>query len=158
MLVHADGLAKVSKTPGHTQMINFYDVNKGAWTLVDLPGYGYAKIAKSERERFNEFVSDYVTQRSNLAGLFILIDAKIPPQKLDLEFTHWVVECGIPFTLIWTKTDRVKPAIFKKNKEDFLKMFAEACDGEPHSLACSAKTGDGRGLLLSYIEQALSKR
>jgi len=156
MLTGKEKLAKVSKTPGHTKLINFFNVND-KWTLVDLPGYGYAKVARENREAFNEFVSDYIAERSNLACIFILIDSKIPPQALDLDFTRWVVECGIPFTLIWTKSDKVKAGALKKNQEAFLKKLAETCDGEPKCFESSSKTGDGRSILLGYIEGVLAK-
>lgn len=98
------GLARVSGTPGRTREINFFTIN-GAWSLVDLPGYGYARASKTDRERFNEFVSEYLRERENLCCAFVLIDARHVPQQLDLEFVQWLVEGEIPFALVFTKAD-----------------------------------------------------
>jgi GTP-binding protein len=144
------GLAKVSSTPGHTTLINFFLMNK-AWTMVDLPGYGYAKRSRAQKGRFNEFVSDYLANRPNLHCVFILIDAKISPQTLDLDFIEWVVHCQIPFALIFTKTDKVKASFLKKNRAAFMKSLAEHCDGEPNTFTCSSKAETGRQEIIKFI-------
>lgn len=106
-------LADVSKTPGRTQMINFFTIND-KWSLVDLPGYGYAKVSGQKRNRFNEFVSDYLTNRDKLTCVFILVDARHKPQELDLSFTKWLMESGIPFVLVFTKADKMKPGAVQR--------------------------------------------
>jgi GTP-binding protein len=99
-------LARVSAKPGHTQMINFFTINK-TWRLVDLPGYGFAKVAKKQRHQFNEFVSDFLVNRGSLRCVFLLIDGSIPPQPLDLQFAQWLISVGVPFVLVFTKIDKV---------------------------------------------------
>ena len=123
------GLARVSQTPGHTTLINFFCMND-AWTMVDLPGYGYAKRSRENRSKFNEFVSDYLVNRSNLLGVFILIDSRIPPQTLDLDFIEWIVNCKIrrkiPFRRTgntycmdaWVQVPDKKPESSIKGKND----------------------------------------
>ena len=150
-----EGLARVSSKPGHTVLINFFEIND-SWTMVDLPGYGYARKSKAQREEFNEFVSDYLVNRLNLLSVFILIDAKLPPQKLDLEFVEWVVNCQIPFVLIFTKTDKTKPKRLQANIEAFKEALAERCDGEPKILTCSIKDYKSRVGILDFIDQTIS--
>lgn len=148
-------LAVVSGKPGRTRLINFFLMNK-KWTLVDLPGYGYAKASGQARGKFNEFVSDYLVNRDNLSCVFVLIDSRHPPQKFDLEFTAWLIECEIPFVLVYTKTDKVKPSVVQKNIDLFKESMQEFCDGLPRIYSCSAKTGNGRRDILSFIEQAVT--
>ncbi len=157
MLAERNGLARVSRTPGRTQLINFFLMN-GEWTLVDLPGYGFAKRSREQTDKFNEFVSDYLAQRKNLLCAFILIDSKIPPQKVDIEFTTWVVQTGIPFALIFTKTDKAKDKGMAKNVEAFKAELAKHCDGEPKTFMCSAKTRRGRGGIMEFVRQSLVAR
>jgi GTP-binding protein len=102
MLSNKKDLAKVSATPGKTQLLNFFVMNE-TWSLVDLPGYGYAKVARSEKSKFNESVSDYLGTRGNLRRVFALIDSRLPPQRIDLEFIHWLGESGVPFALRLTR-------------------------------------------------------
>ena len=156
-LTNRDGLARTSSTPGHTTLINFFRIND-SWTMVDLPGYGYAKRSKADRERFHQFVSDYLTNRTNLRCVFILIDARLPPQQLDIEFTEWVVNCRIPFALIYTKIDKTKATPLRQNIEKFKEALAERCDGTPEILTCSTKSGTGRYEILDMIEATISMR
>lgn len=151
------GLAKVSQTPGHTTLINFFNMND-AWTMVDLPGYGYAKRSRADKSKFNEFVSDYLVNRPNLLGVFVLIDSRIPPQTLDLDFIEWVVGCEIPFALIFTKVDKVKAGPLKKTIDSFLEALAERCDGAPTTFACSAKANKGRLEILEFVAKMVSAR
>ncbi|MGB0992307.1 MAG: ribosome biogenesis GTP-binding protein YihA/YsxC, partial [Akkermansiaceae bacterium] len=132
------------------RLINFFLINK-QWTLVDLPGYGYAKVSISDRERFNEFVSNYLVQRENLRCVFVLIDARHTPQKIDLQFTEWLVDYEVPFVLVFTKTDKVKPGVAKKNREMFLESMKEFSNGQPRVFVTSAETADGRKDLLEFI-------
>jgi GTP-binding protein len=147
-------LAIVSSKPGRTRLINFFLMNK-KWTLVDLPGYGYAKASGQARGKFNEFVSDYLAQRKNLSCVFVLIDARLTPQKIDLEFTSWLVEYEIPFVLVYTKTDKVKPTLMQKHIELFKENMLEYCTTLPRIYTCSAKTSYGRGEILNFIDQAV---
>jgi GTP-binding protein len=145
----------VSSTPGRTRLINFFLINRN-WTLVDLPGYGYAKASGQHRNKFNEFVSDYLTNRSQLSCVFVLIDSRHSPQKNDLEFTQWLIECEIPFVLVFTKTDKIKPGVLARNIELFQEAMSEFCDGLPRVYNCSAKTGEGRKQILAFIDQAIA--
>ena len=130
LLTNKEGLARVSKTPGRTREINFFSINN-AWTLVDLPGYGYAKVSKSQRENFNEFVSDYLLNRETLTGTFVLIDSRHVPQKIDLEFLAWLIEAQLPFALIFTKTDKSKPKIVRQNIALLLERMKAFSEGDP---------------------------
>ncbi len=154
-LTQKKDLAMVSATPGRTRLINFFLINR-KWHLVDLPGYGYAKASGHQRNKFNEFVSDYLLNRTNLSCVFVLIDSRLSPQKIDLEFTQWLMEHEIPFVLIFTKTDKIKAGVLKQNMALFFEAMSEFCDGLPRSYDCSAKTGEGRKQILGFVEQALS--
>lgn len=154
MLTAKKGLAKVSGSPGHTRLINFFTIN-GRWTLVDLPGYGYAKISKQDRERFQEMIADFMLHRPNLSCVFALIDSRLSPQQIDLEFVRWLMEAGVPFVLVFTKSDKLKASRVTKNIAAFTDAMSEWCDGLPRVLTCSAKTGSGRKDLLDFIGQAL---
>jgi len=156
LLTNKEGLARVSKTPGRTREINFFKINE-AWGLVDLPGYGYAKVSKSQRDQFNEFVSEYLLERESLCGTFVLIDSRHSPQKIDLEFVGWLVEAGLPFALIFTKTDKSKPRVVKKNISLFLEAMKEFTEGSPVYFETSTTTRDGRKGVLSFIEDALAQ-
>ena len=154
-LTRKKDLAMVSSTPGRTRLINFFTINK-KWTLVDLPGYGYAKASGQHRNQFNEFVSDYIAKRPNLSCVFVLIDSRHSPQKIDLEFTQWLIDYNIPFVLVFTKTDKVKPGAVKRNTELFSEAMSEFCDGLPRIYTSSAKSGDGRKDILNFIDQAVA--
>lgn len=150
-------IADVSKTPGRTQMINYFRIND-AWHLVDLPGYGYAKVPGKKRDRFNEFVSDYLLNRPNLACVFSLIDSRHEPQKLDLEFSQWMIECEIPFVQVFTKADKMKPGAIQRHIEAFHLAMSDYCDVFPRVIVSSASNGDGRKNILDFIEAALKTR
>ena len=155
MLSNQSGLARVSKTPGRTREINFFTLN-GSWALVDLPGYGFAKASQSDRERFNEFVSDYLVLRENLCCAFVLIDSRHEPQQIDQDFVRWLVDNQIPFALTFTKADKIKPGAAKKNIARFKEAMAEWSEGEPPTFVTSSKTRDGRKEVLAFIEEAIS--
>ena len=155
LLTNKEGLARVSKTPGRTREINFFSINN-AWNLVDLPGYGYAKVSKFQREQFNEFVSDYLLNRETLTGTFVLIDARHTPQKIDLEFVAWLIEAKLPFALIFTKTDKIKPRLVLKNIGLFLEKMKEFSDGNPIYFETSTIARTGRKEVLKFIETAIS--
>lgn len=157
MLCNQHGLARVSGKPGHTRLINFYVVNE-EWCMVDLPGYGYAKAPKAERHRFNDFVADYLEFREGLTHVLVLIDCRLEPQKIDLDFVTWLVECGVPFSLVFTKSDKLKPGRVKANQTLFLEALAEFVEGVPPIFTTSAKSSDGRLELLRAIGAMVRER
>ncbi len=157
LLTNKEGLARVSKTPGRTREINFLAIND-SWNLVDLPGYGYAKVSKSQRDHFNEFVSDYLLNRETLTGIFVLIDSRHSPQKIDLEFLAWLIESQLPFALIFTKTDKSKPKLVRKNIGLFLERMKEFSEGDPIYFETSTTTRTGRKEVLKFIETAISNQ
>ncbi|HTH46184.1 MAG TPA: ribosome biogenesis GTP-binding protein YihA/YsxC [Candidatus Limnocylindria bacterium] len=149
-------LAKVSATPGHTKMINFYNINR-TWRLVDLPGYGFAEVARKNREKFSEAVGEYLANRPNLAGIFLLIDSRHPPQKLDLEFVHWLGRCAAPFALVFTKTDKASPTRVQTNITAFLASLAPTFDTLPEVYTTSVVQRTGRTELLEVIGRAIAQ-
>ena len=150
-------MAKTSAKPGKTQLINFFDV-ENILNLVDLPGYGYAKVSKSQRENFNEFVSDYLLNRETLTGTFVLIDSRHVPQKIDLEFLAWLIEAQLPFALIFTKTDKSKPKIVRQNIALLLERMKAFSEGDPIYFETSTATRTGRKEVLTFIETAISNQ
>jgi GTP-binding protein len=154
LLVGGQVLAKVSATPGHTKLINFFSMDR-TWSLVDLPGYGFAKTAKMERERFQQMIAEYLTGRANLACVFVLIDSRHTPQQIDLDFLQWLMDAGAPHALVFTKTDLSRPNQVKKNIELFEAEIAAWGRQIPAVFASSAKTRSGRSQLLEFIEQTL---
>ena len=154
MLAGAKALAKVSATPGHTQLINFFATNN-AWTLVDLPGYGYAKTAGGARDRFQQMIAGYLCGRANLAGVFVLIDSRHPPQQIDLEFVKWLMSEAVPFSLVFSKADKVKAGLLQKHIELFQEKIAPWCGELPRVFITSAETRSGRKELLDFITETL---
>jgi len=152
MLCNQAGLAKVSAKPGHTRLINFFVVNED-WCLVDLPGYGYARAPKAERNRFNDFVADYLEFREGLTHVFVLIDCRHEPQRIDIDFLTWLVEKAVPFSLIFTKSDKLKPSKVAANRDLFLTALAEYVDGQPPTFITSVKDKSGRMDVLSAIRE-----
>ncbi|MDG0993126.1 MAG: ribosome biogenesis GTP-binding protein YihA/YsxC [Akkermansiaceae bacterium] len=155
MLTGKKDLAVVSSKPGRTRLINFFTINRN-WSLVDLPGYGYAKASGQERNKWHEFVSDYLVNRENLSCVFVLIDSRLKPQRIDLLFTEWLVECGVPFVLVFTKADKTKNSTMKINMEAFMSAMEEFCEGLPRCFTCSSKTSLGRKELLDFVGHALA--
>lgn len=150
-------LAHTSSKPGKTRRINLFDVNE-AWMLVDLPGYGYAKLSREMQSEFNREVSAYLTQRENLTQVMLLIDSQIEPQGGDLAFASWLQECQVPYSIVFTKTDRGAAGKTAGHCNQFLAGL-EAWGLEPTRVfSCSAKTKKGRGQLLQWIEQQLPKK
>jgi len=152
MLCNQAGLAKVSAKPGHTRLINFFVVNED-WCLVDLPGYGYARAPKAERNRFNDFVADYLEFREGLTHVFVLIDCRHEPQRIDIDFLTWLVEKAVPFSLIFTKSDKLKPSKVAANRDLFLTALGEYVDGQPPTFITSVKDKNGRMDVLSAIRE-----
>jgi GTP-binding protein len=156
MLANREGLAKVSATPGKTRLLNFFVMND-SWSLVDLPGYGYAKVAKSEKIDFNESVGDYIEQRENLRQVFVLIDSRIPPQRIDLDFINWLGDCGVPFALVFTKADKQSATKIRNTVDAFLTSLPEHLAGVPPVIVSSSKERTGRADIHRLIEQRLAE-
>ena len=144
-------LAKISGTPGKTITINHFVINI-AWYLVDLPGYGFAKRSKLEREKWEKMIRNYLLRRENLVCVFVLIDIRHEPQKNDLEFMEWLALSEIPFTLVFTKADKLKPMQLTNNEEAYRLKLLEEWEELPPIIVTSAEKGDGREALLDYIE------
>jgi GTP-binding protein len=156
LLAQRKDLAKVSATPGKTRLINFFLMNE-TWSLVDLPGYGFAKAAKSEKFDFNEMIGDYLEQRANLRRVFVLIDSRHPPQRIDVDFITWLAEVGAPFSLIFTKTDKQSAGRTRANIALFLETIATLVPATPEALTSSVKTGDGRDAILRAIRGEVTR-
>lgn len=148
-------LAKVSSTPGKTQLINFYVIN-GAWSLVDLPGYGYAEVGRQRRLEFNAAVADFLSGRRNLRGVFVLIDSRLEPQGIDLEFLRWLDGCTVPYALVFTKTDKQSATQTRAKMDAFKTALGTWRSVLPDQFATSAQTGAGRSELLAYIAKVLA--
>ncbi len=148
------GLARVSTTPGFTKMINIFTMNK-TWRLVDLPGYGYAHVARKDSARFNQAVLHYLNRRPNLCCVFTLIDSNLPPQAIDIEFVRWLAANSVPFALVFTKTDRGTPAGARANMEAFTGEISGWFQMLPEIFTSSATTGRGRTELLAMIQRSM---
>jgi GTP-binding protein len=151
MLTGFLSLAKTSGRPGKTQLINHFMIND-AWYLVDLPGYGYAKASKGERQKWQEFIQKYLTKRENLVNTFVLIDCRIEPQKIDLEFMSWCGEKGIPFAMVFTKIDKLSSSALQKNVAAYRKEMLKYWEELPPVFTTSAESKFGQEKLLNYIE------
>lgn len=151
MLTGRKGLAMTSSTPGKTMLINHFIIN-GDWHLVDLPGYGYAKRGKREVEKLQRLISYYVLNRQQLTCLFVLVDSRLTPQKKDLEFIRFLGENGVPFSIIFTKSDKPKKGELGKNVKAFLDTLSEEWEELPPHFVTSSSTGAGRDELLDYID------
>jgi len=154
LLVGKRDLARVSATPGHTKQLNFFTIN-GTWRLVDLPGYGYARVERAERGRFSSSVAEYLAHRPNLECVFTLVDSSIKPQESDLQFLEWLVENEIPFVLVFTKIDKIKPAALAEITGAFKAHLAQWSDTEPVILNSSSVELRGRQSLVSLIDSVL---
>lgn len=143
-------LAKTSGTPGKTQLINHFLVNEN-WYLTDLPGYGYAKVSKSLRKDFEKLITNYILNRKNLVNLFVLIDILHNPQKIDLEFIEWCGESGIPFSIVFTKLDKMKPNAAKENVEKYKAELMKAWADLPEIYVTSAEKKEGTDEILRFI-------
>lgn len=151
MLVGQNNLAKVSVRPGKTQLINHFIIDE-SWYLVDLPGYGYAKIAISVKEKFQKLISRYILNRENLYCLFVLIDIRHSPQKIDVDFITWLGECQVPFAIIFTKADKLGKVSIAKNVAAYTQELKKTWEELPPVLVSSSLDGTGREEIISYIE------
>jgi len=151
MLTGRKGLAMTSQKPGKTQLINHFIIN-GAWYLVDLPGYGYARLSKDGREKLKAMIEDYTLERKELVCLFVLVDSRHEPQKIDLEFIQWLGEEGVPFALVFTKADKLTKGRLSANLEAYKARLLEEWEELPPIFVTSSEQQLGRDELLSYIE------
>lgn len=152
MLMQKKSLAKTSGRPGKTQLINHFLINKN-WFLVDLPGYGYARVSKSSKRIFQKFITQYFSKRQQLALAFVLIDCRHKPQKVDLEFMQWMGENQVPFSIIFTKQDKMKPNALIKNIEDYKLKMLESWEEMPNYFITSSSNGTGRDKVLNYMSE-----
>lgn len=151
MLGKSKSLAKTSQKPGKTLLINHFKVDNGEWYIVDLPGYGYAARGKEMREKFGRIIRNYILQREQLTNLFVLIDIRHAPQKLDLEFLDWLGENGVPFSIVFTKADKLGPVAGERNVEEYKKELLKKWEELPPIFVTSSEMGKGRQELLDYI-------
>lgn len=152
MLTQHKGLALTSQKPGKTQLINHFLINK-EWHLVDLPGYGFARVGQANRERLKSIIEDYILERPQLTSLFILLDCRHEPQKIDLEFIEWAGEHGVPFSLVFTKVDKLSKGRLASNLELYRERLLEIWEELPPTFVTSSETRQGREELLAYIDQ-----
>lgn len=152
MLCQRKSLAKTSSTPGKTQLINHFNIDD-QWYLVDLPGYGYAKVSKVKRSGFSKLITNYLETRENMMCLFVLIDLRHKPQELDLKFMRTMGEAGIPFCIVFTKADKISPQEKKKNIENYNSTLLEEWEELPKTFITSSTKKEGREELLNYIEE-----
>ncbi len=150
-------LAKTSSTPGKTQLINHFTINKGLWYLVDLPGYGYAKVSKKLRSSFSKIILDYIGKRENLMCLFVLIDSRLPLQNNDLNFMNLMVENGVPISIILTKTDKLNKTEFERTLNEYKNQLLEHWEELPPMFYTSAVKGNGKEEILSFIDEINEK-
>lgn len=152
MLTKHKGLAMTSATPGKTMLINHFLVND-EWYIVDLPGYGYARRGKESRDQLREIIENYILNRSQMTNLFVLVDSRHEPQKIDMEFIEWLGENNIPFSIVFTKTDKMGTEVAKKHVADYCEKLLETWEELPPVFVTSSQTGRGREELLDYISQ-----
>ena len=155
LLAEKRDLARVSDLPGKTQLMNFYTINLN-WRLVDLPGYGYAHVAKSKRADFNEAAADYIEHRENLKAVFVLIDPRHEPHAIDLAFVEWIIESGVPFAVVFTKADKQSANLTQTGIDRFIRAAGlDQLDPAVDLFITSSKTKAGRMDILNYIEARL---
>lgn len=152
MLTNHSGLAKTSQTPGKTMLINHFLINN-EWYIVDLPGYGYASRGKESRGQLKMIIESYILRREQMTNLFVLVDSRLKPQKIDLEFMQWLGENGIPFSIVFTKLDKLGLNVGKANIGTYKQALLEQWEELPPIFVTSSVDGRGRDELLDYIEE-----
>lgn len=152
MLTNCKNLAKTSGRPGKTQLINHFKIDD-RWFLVDLPGYGYARVSKTTKQVFQRFITDYFEQREQLVSAFVLVDIRHEPQKIDVEFMQWLGERAIPFAIIFTKADKLKPQAIERNVAAYKEALLEWWEEFPPYFVTSAQNKTGKEELTQYIDQ-----
>ena len=151
MLTGRKSLAKTSGKPGKTQLINHFKINEN-WFLVDLPGYGYAKVSKKNRSIFAKFIYEYLEKRENLICTFVLVDSRHEPQRIDMQFMEWLGQNQIPFVIIFTKMDKLSSSQLNKNLTKYKTEMLKTWENIPHTFCCSAESGLGKSEILKFIE------
>lgn len=151
MILGRKSIAKVSNTPGKTQLINFFEINK-AWTLVDLPGYGYAQLSKKHRSSLEKMIKTYLQERKNLVSAFLLLDSRIPLQEVDLAFANWMGKVGIPFVIVYTKVDKLKGDAKHENVIKIKQALLEYWEELPEQFVTSARKKIGQDHILDFIQ------
>jgi len=154
MLTGRDHLAKTSATPGKTVLINHFIINKG-WYIVDLPGYGYARRGMQQRDELQRMITGYILRREQMMNLFLLIDARHEPQRIDMEFIQWLGENGIPFSIVFTKADKLSKGKLAANVKFYLNELTKEWEELPPHFITSSETKQGRDELLDYIESIM---
>ncbi len=152
MLMQRKRLAKTSGRPGKTQLINHFIIND-SWYLVDLPGYGYARVSKKAKKTFQKFITDYFEKRKQLVLAFVLIDCRLEPQKIDLDFMQWLGVNQIPFSIVFTKADKLKPQALERNLEAYKEKMLETWEEIPPYFITSSSKNIGRDEILEYIDE-----
>lgn len=152
MLMQRKSLAKTSGRPGKTQLINHFIVNKN-WYLVDLPGYGYARVSKKAKKTFQKFITNYFEKRKQLVLAFVLVDCRHEPQPIDLDFMQYLGENQIPFSIVFTKADKLKPMALQRNIDAYQTRLLEDWEEMPHYFVTSSSNSEGREDLLDYIDR-----
>jgi len=152
MLCKRKALAKVSSTPGKTQLINHFKIDN-TWYLVDLPGFGYAKVSKTLREKFGKLITDYIESRENMMCLFILVDSRLPIQKNDFEFMNAMVANGVPIAIVFTKTDKLNKTKYNTNMKQYEQELLKYWEELPPVFYSSAEKGEGRKEILDFIDK-----
>ena len=152
MLTGKKGLAKTSQTPGKALLINHFSINNGEFYIVDLPGYGYAARSKDQRAKLKELIENYVLHRREMTLLFVLIDVRHAPQKIDMEFMSFLGENGVPFAIIFTKADKLGPVAVQRNVEEYKQELHKQWEELPPVFITSSETKTGRDEILDYIE------
>ena len=152
MLTGRNGLAKTSSTPGKTMLINHFLIND-EWYIVDLPGYGYARRGKDSREELRRMIEGYVLHRAQMTNLFVLVDSRHEPQKIDLEFMEWCGENGVPFSIVFTKMDKLGKIIGGRHVVEYKKRLLETWEELPPIFETSSQDGRGRDEILAYIDE-----
>ena len=155
MITGISSLAKVSGTPGKTKLINHFLIND-SWYLVDLPGYGYARVSKSTRGEFSKLITDYVLKCEKMHYLFVLVDSRLEPQKIDLRFIELLGENGIPFGIIFTKADKLSQAQLNRNVKSYKQTLSEQWEELPPIFISSSEKGTGREEIIGFIEECLA--
>ena len=151
MLTNQKNLAKTSARPGKTQLINHFKIND-QWFLVDLPGYGYARVSKTTKKTFQKFITNYFEQRKQLVCAFVLVDIRHEPQKIDLEFMQWLGENAVPFAIVFTKADKLKPLVIERNSATYQEILLKSWEAMPPYFITSAENYIGKEELVGYIE------
>jgi GTP-binding protein len=155
MLVKNSSLAKISSKPGKTRLINHFSINSGKWFMVDLPGYGYAAVSKTEMAKFTQIIRSYLLNRKNLCCVFVLVDTRLEPQGIDLDFMKWAGENNIPFAIVGTKADKSTKAVVAANMEALRRVMLRTWVELPPIFITSSNKGAGREEIITYIETIL---